>query len=369
MPRPTTQTAVIQGKTLCQSPSALSLTVSNSIPVPILNTPHDVLVRILAAAGNPTDFKMVTYFHMEGNVVGCDFCGIVEEAGSSALFHPGTRICGADFPYRNNISNPQNGAFSQWIVVDSRHMLRVPDEWSDIQAAALGGIGWSTTAMAFGDPEALNLAGRPSKPIPSENHIPVLVYGGATSTGIIAIQVLKASGYHPIAVCSPASAERIMQYGAIGTANYTSPDCVEQIKCLAGGVAIKYALDCITDQLSVATCFAVLARTGSRYACLEDCPEEYRTRRAVKVKVVMAFEMFGYDVNLEHASYTRPANPELHAIGMLWANEMQSLLTKGVITTQLVEEVEGQFEGLVKVVEMIQSGQVSGKKLTVRVAS
>ncbi len=132
---------------------------------------------------------MITHFYMEGNTVGCDFCGIVETAGSSALFRRGDRVCGAEFPYRPD--NPLNGAFSQYMVVDSRHMLRIPDEWSDTQAAALGAIGWGTACLAFTDPEGLNLPGLPSKPV--EKPIPVLVYGGATATGILAIQMLKLS--------------------------------------------------------------------------------------------------------------------------------------------------------------------------------
>ena len=99
------------------------------------------------------------------------------------------------------------------------------------------------------------------------------------------------SGYAPIAVCSLASASLAMECGAIGTASYTSPNCLESIKSLAGGALIKHALDCITDAESVAICFGALSRVGGRYACLEDCPESWRTRRAVIVKAVMGFEM------------------------------------------------------------------------------
>ena len=127
--------------------------------------------------------------YMEGNTVGCDFCGIVETAGSSARFSPGDRVCGAEFPYRPD--NSRNGAFSQYMVVDSRHMLRIPKDWSDTQGGALGAIGWGTACLAISDPEALNLPGLPSKPV--EKSIPVLVYGGATATGIMAIQMLKQS--------------------------------------------------------------------------------------------------------------------------------------------------------------------------------
>ena len=180
---------------------------------------------------------------------------------------------------------------------------------------------------------------------------------------------LVRSGYTPIAVCSSASAALVKKYGAVGTASYMSTTCVETIKSLAGGVPIKHAFDCITDADSVAICFGTLSRAGGRYACLEDCPESWRTRRAVKVKVVMGFEMQGNNVDLGHPVYTRKANPEMHAKGMLWAKEMQSLLDKGLIMTQPIREVEGQFEGIIKALEMLQSGEVRGEKLVVRVSA
>ena len=159
-----------------------------------------------------------------------------------------------------------------------------------------------------------------------------------------------------------------MKCGAVGTASYTSATCVETIKSLAGGTPIKHALDCITDPESVSVCFSALSRVGARYACLEDCPESWRTRRSVKVKVVMGFESKGVDVDLGHPVYTRKANPELHAIGCEWTSDMQSLLDRGLITIQAVREVEGRFEGIIKALGMLQSGEVKGKKLAVRIS-
>lgn len=124
---------------------------------------------------------------MKNNVAGCDFCGTVEQAGISALFSTGTRVCGAVFPYRRN--NRDNGAFAQWVVADSRHLLRVPEDWTDIHAAALGGVGWSTVCLAMSDPDALALECRPGDSM--NKSIPVIVYGGATATGLIATQILK----------------------------------------------------------------------------------------------------------------------------------------------------------------------------------
>ncbi|KAH0404850.1 hypothetical protein KCU89_g712, partial [Aureobasidium melanogenum] len=308
---------------------------------------------------------MVTHFFMEGNTIGCDFSGVVEEAGESSMIPVGTRVCGADFPYRPN--NPSNGAFSRWVLADSRQMLKLPDGWSDAQGAALGAIGWGTVSMAMSDPQALNLEGLPSKP--SSTNSLVLVYGGATATGLLAIQMLSTSGYKPIAVCSAASAPLCRKFGAVGTADYMATDCLQNIKNIAAGAQIKHALDCITDADSTATCFSALSRAGGRYACLEACPAPWRTRRAVKVKVVMGFEMQGHDVDLGDDEYRRMANAELFDTGCIWAKEMQTLLNAGRIATQPFDERRGGFEAVIQAVEALRNGEAKGKKLVVRVDS
>lgn len=186
MALPETHTSVIQSKTPPRR-SGLPLTIQSLRPLPKLPTKYHMLVRVLAVGLNPTDYKMIQNFYMEGNTVGCDFCGVVEEIGSASTLPKGVRIIGADFPYRPN--NPHNGAFQQYAVCDSRQALLVPEDWSDTKAAALGAIGFGTAVLALADPDALHLTGRPLNPV--ERPLPILVYGGATATGVVAIQILK----------------------------------------------------------------------------------------------------------------------------------------------------------------------------------
>lgn len=159
-----------------------------------------------------------------------------------------------------------------------------------------------------------------------------------------------------------------MKYGAIGAASYASTTCVETIKSISPDTSIRHALDCITDAESVSICFGAMARTGGRYACLEEFHDSWRTRRAVKVKVVMGFEMQGVDVDLGHDVYTRKAKPELHAIGMVWTKEMQALLDAGMIMTQPIRELQGGFEGIIKGLHILKAGEVRGQKLVVRIS-
>ena len=190
MSTPTAQTAIIQAPPSSTSHSShLPLLIAPSLPLPAISSPHHILTRVLAAGLNPTDTKMITNFRMPSAPVGCDFCGIVSAAGPHSTVAVGTRIIGADFPYRPN--NRSNGAFAQYAVCDSRQTLRVPADWSDVQAAGLGAIGWGTACLALSDPAALGLQGRPSRPVDKAR--PVLLYGGGTATGVLAIQMLKRS--------------------------------------------------------------------------------------------------------------------------------------------------------------------------------
>lgn len=164
--------------------------ISQSHSIPEVKDPYDVLIRVSTVALNPTDYKMPQYHPVPGAVMGCDWMGTVVAAGPKVDSTPlGTRLCGPI--YGSNPGNPDSGAFSEYLVADVRLCLRVPDAWSDLEGAALGGIGWATVGLAM--EHSLQLTGLPSKPAPPRpdgSRIPVLVYGGATATGTMACQIL-----------------------------------------------------------------------------------------------------------------------------------------------------------------------------------
>ncbi|KAK2037425.1 GroES-like protein [Colletotrichum somersetense] len=362
---PTTQTAIVQ--IAKGSSTELPLVVIRSAPVPTLPSEHHLLIRVLAVALNPNDHKMMTHFDMPGSIAGCDFCGVVEKADdptspSAARFPRGTRVCGALFSY--NPDDPDNGAFAQWVVADSRLLVKVPDSWTDSEAASLG-VGWSTLCLAFSDPNALGLEGLPSKPS-HESKEPVLVYGGGTASGTLACQLLSLMGYTPIAIASPKSSGLVKEYGAAQVASYTSKDCVEVVKTLAKK-PIRYVLDCITDAESVAICYSVMARTGGKYACLEECPEAWRTRRAIQVKEVMGFQVLGVDINLGDSTYTRPADEKLMEVGMQWSREIQLLMESGRIKAHPLRELPSGWESIIRGLELLRKGEVRGEKLVARI--
>ncbi|KFA71230.1 hypothetical protein S40288_03867 [Stachybotrys chartarum IBT 40288] len=312
---PTTQRALLQTQ---QEPgqNCLPLILSTSEPVRSLPSSKHVLVRVRAVALNPTDHKMIANFTSPGNGTGCDFCGTVEATGDGinpmSRISPGARVCGPMFPYSSvkppilDNQHSSVGAFSEWIVVEASLLLEIPPHWTELQGAALGGVGWSTVALAMSHPAVLALTGCPSQP--AVDRKPVLVYGGGTATGTMACQLLSLSGYAPIAVSQTHESSKLAQhFGAAKTIH-------------SGGEAkmqVRHVLDCITDPQSVRFSFAAIARTGGRYACLEHCRDSWKTRRIVQVKEIMGFDVLGRDVDLggPSSAYTRKADREAVAIG------------------------------------------------------
>ena len=186
------------------------------------------------------------------------------------------------------------------------------------------------------------------------------------------------SGYKPITITSPASASLAKQYGAAGTASYLSAWVVEDARAAAAAAAaegasgssqIRHVVDCITTPESYAACMSAIARRGGRYACLEALEESWPgSRKAVKTGVVMAYEITGRAVDYGAASpYTRPASAASYALGVAAAAEMQPLVDSGRVVPHPVRELTGGWDAILKGLDMLRSGKVSGEKLVVRI--
>jgi len=91
--------------------------------------PGQVLVKVVAAAQNPTDWKTLGRVLKDGKyggIVGDDFAGLVEELGPDVpegLWAVGERVAGAVFG-----TDQANGAFSEYVVADAElQLVPIPD--------------------------------------------------------------------------------------------------------------------------------------------------------------------------------------------------------------------------------------------------
>jgi hypothetical protein len=149
----------------------------------------EVLVQVAAIAINPFDSKSADLSPTIGATMGCDYAGVVIAVGSSLRksLLVGDRVCGCVFG--NNPDRLDNGAFAEILAAPADLTLRIPDGMTFQKAATLG-IGISTTGLAL-----YHILGLPLPSIQPPRGDYVLVNGGATATGTLAIQLLRLQVY------------------------------------------------------------------------------------------------------------------------------------------------------------------------------
>ncbi|TDZ13319.1 Cytochrome P450 monooxygenase TRI13 [Colletotrichum orbiculare MAFF 240422] len=343
--------------------------VVDDAPVPAPR-PDSILVKTTAAAINPCDYKLGALSPRQEAIVGTDFVGAIVWIGhDAALLRPDLRrgdiVCG--LVHGSNPDGPDNGAMAQYLRAHPRLVYKVPDGMVPAEAATLG-VALATSMLSLWD--ALELEGTPDAPLNHDDagQAPehVLVYGASTAMGTMALQLLKMSGYTPIATCSAKNFDLVKSYGAAYAFEYADEDAaIDAIRQTTGANRPKYALDCIADGFSVKCCFGVMARTGGRYVCLEQLPESLRPRRrSVKQDFVFALDVFGLPIKA-YKGYERDPGTAKHEFAVRWCRVFQELLDQGKLRPHPVQLLGHGFEGFTTGLGLLRSGSVSGKKLVV----
>jgi NADPH:quinone reductase-like Zn-dependent oxidoreductase len=169
------------------------LQVFDNVPLP--HIPDDrMLVRVVAVALNPCDWKMPGQFPAKGVANGTDYAGIVVAIGprvatlpSKPKWQVGDEVFGAC--HGANAIDPQSGAFAQYLRSDPELLFKKPPNMPWENAAAWGASGIATLGLSFFWDGGMGLSGSPDKPAKDSEQ--VLVYAGSTSIGTLAIQLLK----------------------------------------------------------------------------------------------------------------------------------------------------------------------------------
>ncbi|RYP45710.1 hypothetical protein DL768_007981 [Monosporascus sp. mg162] len=322
-------------------------------PVP---GPDQFYVRTEAVAINPSDTKMRGNFVTPFGILGTDFAGTVVAVGSKVQgVAVGDRVAGAQNAMHAH--TPELGSFGQYNVPNGKVWLKLPPSWSTEAGATLG-AGISTAGLA------IKLLGLPLPNAPAEKPIKVLVYGGSTATGTIAIQFLRLAKLIPIATCSPKNFDLVKSYGAEEVFDYREKDCAEKIRTFTKN-NLKYALDCITTAESTSFCFSAIGRAGGKYISLDPFPTHVANRKVVKTDWVLGPSIFG-DGSTWPEPYGRPPDEELRQFsGELWGLAQQ-LVNQGKLKHHPFRVLDGGFEAVLEGMEIVKSGSLSGQKVVAK---
>lgn len=178
---PAVQRAILQGP-------AGQPTIVDNVPVPDLH-PGTILVKTAAVSLNPVDYKMGRAFPSPGAVVGTDFVGQIVDMMAAkdcegSTLRVGDMVCGS--VHGSNPDDHTTGSFAQYVLAPADLVLRVPDGFPLDRAATLG-TPVLTSCMSLWI--SLAITALPESPV--TDAAPVLVYGGSTACGTMAIQLLK----------------------------------------------------------------------------------------------------------------------------------------------------------------------------------
>ncbi|KAF1953737.1 oxidoreductase-like protein [Byssothecium circinans] len=317
-----------------------------------------VLVRVKAVAVNPSDAKHIDRLGSGGETVGIDLCGTIEEVGRNVgrPWKKGDRI--ATLSHGGNADRHEDGAFGEYALSKGDLGLRVPSSLSDTEAAAL--------------PQAVNTCGQGlyqflGLPLPDSSIIVippavdppqwVLIYGASTSTGTLALQFARLSGFRVVAICSPHNFDLVVSRGAEKAFDYRSSTCAQEVRDHTSD-SLQHVFDCISSSASAAICEACISSRGGAIACV--LPVKH-SRPGIKSKKLSGYTVFGEPFT-KFGVHT-PAKPEDVTFMRKFFELAQKLLEKRLIKPHPIQLGQGGWEGVLDGIDQLRKGLVSGAKL------
>ena len=325
-------------------------------PLPTLRD-HYMLVKTVAVALNPTDWKHLDYsFAPPGAIIGCDYAGIVEEVGKDVKkpFKKGDRVCG--FAHGGNALQLEYGAFAEYIVVKGDLQIHIPDNLSFQEAATLG-VGISTVGHALY--QSLKLA-HPSDPVAQPE--PLLIYGGSTATGTLAIQMAKLSNYQVITTCSPRNNDLVKSRGADAAFDYKDPNVAAEIRRFTNN-KLKFVFDTISVESSAKLCSDAVSTEGGEYTALLRVS---LPRKDINARYTLAYTIFGEE--FMYGSQKFPVQPENRAFAEQFWPVVRKLLADGKIKVHPYVVGKDGLKGVIEGLDLLRREQVSGLKLVYNIA-
>ncbi|MBF4573406.1 zinc-binding alcohol dehydrogenase family protein [Herbiconiux sp. VKM Ac-1786] len=254
------------------------LTVRES-PVPVAG-PTQLLVRARAVAVNPLDAviqsngRMMYRWLDSPAVLGEDVAGEVVAVGATVTrFAKGDRVVGYALGVEKGRDHVGEGAFQHHLLLEEALTAPVPDgkAFEDVVALPLA---VSTAAVALFQSDHLALAhpqigsdrvAERSGIAPARGET-VVVWGGATSVGLNAVQLAVAAGYRVVTTASPANHALLLELGAAVAIDYRDPDVVAKVVEAVGGQPVAGVIAIATG--SAEPCVAIAAATGARRVAL-----------------------------------------------------------------------------------------------------
>lgn len=204
------------------------LPVQCPFPVP---SEGEVLIRVSASGVNRPDVLQRKGYYAPpagaSDIPGLEVAGSIaagdEAAMAAAGFSVGDRVCAL----------VSGGGYAQWCVAPVAQCLPVPGDWSDAEAASLPETAFTVWSNVFD-------RGRLAK---GES---LLVHGGSSGIGVMAVQMAKALGASVIVTAgSDEKCKACLALGADHAINHKTQVFEDEVLALTGGRGVDVVLDMV----------------------------------------------------------------------------------------------------------------------------
>lgn len=193
----------------------LKLNESATVPTP---KKSEHLVRILASALNPVDYKPAEVALLSRLAIPKPACPGVDIAAEIVKPAEGSSLKAGDRVFGFSAASPfAGGAMAQYAAAPATSLTKLPDGISPADAASVGVVGMTAyqTILPHIKPESK-----------------VFLNGGSGGTGVLGIQLAKASGAYVVTSCSTTNVELCKSLGADTVIDYKKESVINALKKL-----------------------------------------------------------------------------------------------------------------------------------------
>jgi NADPH:quinone reductase-like Zn-dependent oxidoreductase len=221
----------------------------------------EIVIRNRAVGINPVDWAIqalgifpISYPFIGGH----DAAGDITEVGSAVTkFKVGDRVTA--FLHPSGTENPANGAFQLFFLAGENNIAKLPDNVTYAEASVLP-LCISTAASGLFQANTLAL------PFPQLNPKPtgkvVIVWGGSSSVGACAIQLVKGAGFEVATTSNSRNLEYCKTIGANYVFDYTKESVVEDMITALQSVDFAGAFCAIIEPEVIKQCAQIASKLG-----------------------------------------------------------------------------------------------------------
>ncbi|KAI0780488.1 GroES-like protein [Trametes elegans] len=314
-------------------------------PVPQLGD-DDILVKTVAVAQNPTDYKPWDGPGMR--LVGQNVTS--PKVGE----HVAGFVMGATFV--------DSGAFAEYVKTPAELSWVVPDGTFTHEEAATMGCAFWTAAQALFHPTRLALVEPPEKTTKEEW---VYVHGGSSAVGEFAIQLAVLAGYKVVTTASLRNFALVKSLGASAVFDYKEHDVISKVKA-ATGDTIRSALDTISLKDTQEISAAVIAPAGGKVVHILWVIPEASSRTDVERSYLLVYWALGRAFSFG-PGHDHPVKPEDRAHMVQFLKKLPAFVKEAKIRPLPVKLWEGGLEAVSAGLQYMREGKVSAEKIVYRV--